>query len=249
MPEVGRDRVSAVAAEAVTPIRPRGAAAVAKSVDSNALQAARVPLALKRVGDAFVSMIGLVILSPILLLIGLIVRMESRGPALFRQERLGKDGVPFTFYKFRTMVDGNDPSIHRHYVSQLITNGSETLKGDTGSFKLENDPRVTRFGRILRRTSVDELPQLLNVLAGTMSLVGPRPPLKYEVELYSDRARRRLECRPGITGLWQVSGRCQTTFDEMVELDIEYVDNWSLGLDLRILARTIPVVFGRKGAW
>ncbi len=249
MPEAGRDRVSAVAAEAVAPMRSRGTAAVAKSIDSNAPQVARGAFALKRVADVCVSMIGLFLLSPILLLIGLIVRMESRGPALFRQERLGKNGAPFTFYKFRTMVDGNDPSIHKHYVSQLITGGSETLKGDTGSFKLENDPRVTRFGRILRRTSVDELPQLLNVLVGTMSLVGPRPPLKYEVELYSDRACRRLECRPGITGLWQVSGRCQTTFDEMVELDIEYVDNWSLGLDLRILARTIPVVFGRKGAW
>ena len=175
--------------------------------------------------------------------------MESSGPALFRQERLGKNGAPFTFYKFRTMVDGNDPSIHQKYVEQLITQGSEAAKGDTGSFKIGNDPRVTRFGRILRRTSIDELPQLINMLLGDMSLVGPRPPLRYEVELYSARAMRRLEVRPGITGLWQVSGRCQTTFDEMVDLDIEYVDNWSLGLDAKIILRTIPVVFGRKGAW
>jgi len=209
----------------------------------------RIPLAIKRVGDFVVSAFGLVILWPILLLIGLIVRMESSGPALFRQERIGLGGVPFTFYKFRTMEDGNDPSIHKDYVRRLITQGSEDLKGDTGSFKIEDDPRVTRFGRILRRTSLDELPQLLNVFLGDMSLVGPRPPLQYEVELYSDYALRRLECRPGITGLWQVSGRCQTTFDEMVELDVEYVDSWSLGLDLRILARTVPVVFGRKGAW
>ncbi|PKQ14947.1 MAG: UDP-phosphate galactose phosphotransferase [Actinobacteria bacterium HGW-Actinobacteria-7] len=209
----------------------------------------RVALAIKRVADFCAAALGLVLLSPILVLVGLIIRLESPGPALFKQERLGQAGEPFTFLKFRTMVDGNDPSIHQEYVRELITQGSESLKGDTGSFKIENDPRVTRFGRILRRTSVDELPQLINVLIGDMSLVGPRPPLRYEVKLYSPRALRRLECRPGITGLWQVSGRCETTFDEMVALDIEYAERWSLGLDLKILVRTIPVVFGRKGAW
>jgi lipopolysaccharide/colanic/teichoic acid biosynthesis glycosyltransferase len=191
----------------------------------------------------------LIVLAPFLLLIGVIVRIESSGPALFRQERIGKNGAPFTFYKFRTMAHGNDPTIHQKYVEQLITQGSEACKGDTGSFKIGNDPRVTRFGRILRRTSIDELPQLINMLLGDMSLVGPRPPLGYEAELYSARAMRRLEVRPGSTGLWQVSGRCETTFDEMVDLDIEYVDNWSLGLDAKIILRTIPVVFGRKGAW
>jgi len=209
----------------------------------------RVQYALKRVLDACLSALGLLVLSPLLLVVGVLLRLETPGPALFRQERIGRGGVPFTFYKFRTMVDGNDPSIHRKYVRELIEHGSDALKGDTGSFKIENDPRVTRVGRVLRRTSIDELPQLLNVLKGEMSLVGPRPPLPYEAELYSARARRRLECLPGITGLWQVSGRCQTTFDEMVELDIEYQDNWSVGLDLSILARTIPVVLGRKGAW
>ncbi len=188
-------------------------------------------------------------LSPFLLLVAVAVRLESKGPALFRQTRLGKDAQPFTFYKFRTMVDGNDPEIHRRYVESLITKPSEELKGDTGSFKIENDPRLTKLGGLLRRTSIDELPQLFNVLTGDMSLVGPRPPLPYEVELYSARALRRLECRPGITGLWQVSGRCMTTFDEMVELDIEYIDTWSLGLDLRILARTPRAVLGGRGAW
>jgi len=235
---------SGVVATATTRVlgQSRSAESATSSVD-------RVARAAKRVVDVLCAAVGLVVLMPLLLLIGLIVRLESPGPSLFRQERLGKDGEPFTFYKFRTMVNGNDSAIHRRYVRRLITQGSGDLKGDTGSFKIENDPRVTRFGRILRRTSLDELPQLLNVLAGDMSLVGPRPPLRYEVELYSNRAHRRLECLPGITGLWQVSGRCQTTFDEMVELDIEYVDGWSLGLDLRILARTVPVVFGRKGAW
>lgn len=205
--------------------------------------------AVKRAIDVVAAALGLAVLSPLLLLIATAVRLESPGPALFRQVRIGKDGRPFEFFKFRTMTDGNDPGIHRSYVEKLITRPSEELKGDTGSFKIENDPRLTRLGRFLRRASLDELPQLLNVLAGEMSLVGPRPPLAYEVELYSDRAMRRLECTPGITGLWQVSGRCLTTFDEMVDLDIEYVDNWSLGLDMKILARTLPTVVSGRGAW
>lgn len=206
-------------------------------------------LAMKRAIDVLVSALGLVVLSPLLLLIAAAVRLESSGPSLFRQVRLGKNGQPFTFYKFRTMVDGNDPGVHRRYVERLITRPSEELKGDTGSFKLEHDPRVTRIGGFLRRTSLDELPQLLNVLNGEMSLVGPRPPLVYEAELYSERASRRLECTPGITGLWQVSGRCLTTFDEMVDLDIEYIESWSLGLDMAILARTFPAVINGGGAF
>jgi lipopolysaccharide/colanic/teichoic acid biosynthesis glycosyltransferase len=205
--------------------------------------------AAKRAIDFMVAAAGLVLLSPFLVLVAVAVRLESKGPVLFRQTRLGKDAQPFTFYKFRTMVDGNDPAIHRRYVENLIAKPSEELKGDTGSFKIENDPRLTRLGGLLRRTSVDELPQLFNVLTGEMSLVGPRPPLAYEVELYSARALRRLECKPGITGLWQVSGRCMTTFDEMVELDVEYIETWSLALDLRILARTPRAVLGGKGAW
>lgn len=202
----------------------------------------------KRAGDLVVASVGLAALSPLLLLVGAAVRLESSGPALYRQTRVGKDGEPFTFYKFRTMAVDNDPGIHRAYVERLIASPSEELKGDTGAFKLEGDPRVTRLGKTLRRTSIDELPQLINVIRGEMSLVGPRPPLPYEVVLYSERARRRLECKPGITGLWQVSGRCLTTFEEMVELDIEYIDTWSLGLDLAILARTAPAVIRGKGA-
>jgi lipopolysaccharide/colanic/teichoic acid biosynthesis glycosyltransferase len=199
--------------------------------------------------DIAVAALGLLLLSPLLLLVAVAVRLDSPGPVLYRQVRLGKGAEPFTFYKFRTMVANNDPGIHQRYVSRLITRPSEELKGDTGAFKIENDPRVTRLGRFLRRASIDELPQLYNVLRGDMSLVGPRPPIPYEVELYSPRALRRLECKPGITGLWQVSGRCMKTYDEMVELDIEYIDNWSLRMDLVILARTPAAVLGKRGAW
>lgn len=203
---------------------------------------------MKRSIDVVGAALGLAVLSPALLLIAAAIRLETRGPALFKQTRIGKDGVPFTFYKFRTMMDGNDPSRHQSYVQQLISQPSEGLRSDNGVFKIEDDDRVTKVGKLLRRTSVDELPQLLNVVLGDMSLVGPRPPLPYEAELYSAHARRRLECTPGMTGLWQVSGRCSTTFDEMIELDIAYMENWSLGLDMTILARTLPAVIGGRGA-
>ena len=211
-------------------------------------RAQAIPRALKRAIDISVALLGLVVLSPLLVMVAIAIRIESSGPALFKQVRLGKDAQPFMFYKFRTMRDGNDPEIHRQYVESLITQPSEDLKGDGGVFKIEHDPRVTRLGALLRRTSLDEVPQLLNVLSGDMSLVGPRPPIPYEAELYSERAWRRMDCTPGITGLWQVSGRCLTTFDEMVELDIEYIDNWSLGLDISILARTLPAVINGGGA-
>lgn len=205
--------------------------------------------AAKRAIDLIGSAVGLVLLSPLLAVVSVAVKLTSAGPVIFRQERIGKDGNAFVFYKFRTMADGNDPAIHRRYVSALIRRDDAELKGESGSYKIESDPRVTSLGRVLRRTSIDELPQLVNVLKGEMSLVGPRPPIGYEVELYSPRDMRRLEVRPGITGLWQVSGRCQTTFAEMIDLDLAYIDSWSLGLDVSILARTFAVVFDRKGAW
>lgn len=203
----------------------------------------------KRVLDIVGATVGLALLSPVLALVAVAVRLDSPGSAVFRQQRIGRGGRPFTFYKFRTMRDGNDPAIHRAYTAALIKGETENLRGENGSFKIEADPRVTRLGRFLRRTSIDELPQLVNVLRGDMSLVGPRPPLDYEVALYSDRDHRRLGVTPGITGLWQVNGRCGTTFSEMVDLDLAYIDNWSLGLDLRIIARTFRAVLDRKGAW
>ncbi len=147
------------------------------------------------------------------------------------------------------METGCDPAIHREHVTKLILGavGDEARSAD-GTFKLDSDPRVTRSGRFLRRSSIDELPQLLNVLKGEMSLVGPRPPLPYEVQVYSPRHMRRLEVLPGITGLWQVSGRTRLSFEEMVDLDIAYADSWSLAMDLRILLQTVSAVVGREGA-
>jgi lipopolysaccharide/colanic/teichoic acid biosynthesis glycosyltransferase len=209
----------------------------------------QIALAAKRGIDLLGSLAGLVALSPLLLLISAAIKLDSPGPVLFAQRRLGKDGVPFMFFKFRSMCDGNDPAEHKRYVRELIAGGDEDLKGDSGCFKIENDARVTRVGLILRRWSLDELPQLMNVLRGEMSLVGPRPPLDYEVELYSARDRRRLEVLPGMTGLWQVSGRTRTTFEQMVDLDLAYIDGWSFGLDLRILLHTGSAVLSREGAW
>jgi lipopolysaccharide/colanic/teichoic acid biosynthesis glycosyltransferase len=208
-----------------------------------------IQYAIKRVADLCLALVGTVLISPALVLIAALVKVDSPGPVLFVQQRIGKDGRPFTFLKFRTMEHGNDPEIHRDYVSALICEESSELKSEGGSYKIEADPRVTQFGRILRRTSLDELPQLFNVLMGDMSLVGPRPPIDYEVELYGVRERGRLAVLPGMTGLWQVSGRCETTYQEMVDLDLRYIDSWSLLLDLKILFRTAGVVFGRKGAW
>jgi exopolysaccharide biosynthesis polyprenyl glycosylphosphotransferase len=205
--------------------------------------------ACKRVIDWCVAFIGLVLISPLLAAVAIAVKLDSPGPVFFRQRRIGRREQPFTFLKFRTMEDGNDPSVHRRYVSALIREQVDGLKSEHGLYKIEADPRVTRVGHFLRRTSIDELPQLWNVLRGEMSLVGPRPPIDYEVELYGAREYRRLTVLPGITGLWQVSGRCETTYQQMVDLDLKYIDSWSLALDLKILVRTIGVVLGRRGAW
>lgn len=216
---------------------------------AHARSALAIEYGVKRLIDRIAAFVGLVVLSPLLAAIALAIRLDSRGPALFRQTRIGKDGRPFTFLKFRSMEDGNDPAIHRDYISALIHDDCGALKGEHGSYKIEDDPRVTRIGHFLRRSSLDELPQLWNVLRGEMSLVGPRPPVDYEVELYGAHERRRLSALPGITGLWQVSGRCRTTYQQMVDLDLAYIDDWSLALDLKILVRTVGVVLGRKGAW
>lgn len=197
-------------------------------------------LFVKRVIDVVVSAFLLVLLSPVLAALAIAIRLESRGPALFRQIRLGKGGLPFTCYKFRSMHERAEEEI-----GQLL----ELNEADGPIFKIRADPRLTRVGQLLRRASIDELPQLWNVLRGEMSLVGPRPPIPEEVERYEEWHRRRLEVVPGITGLWQVSGRSELSFDEMVMLDIYYIENWSLGLDLQILARTGPAVLGGSGAF
>ncbi|RJQ51013.1 MAG: sugar transferase [Actinobacteria bacterium] len=205
---------------------------------------------LKRLMDVVGAGIGLVVLAPFITLIAIAIRLDSPGPAIFKQTRVGKGGRRFTFYKFRSMYEDSDAGVHEQYTARLIAGEDlDNLMGDNGSFKLEHDSRITRVGRLLRRTSLDELPQLANVLLGQMSLIGPRPPLEYEVAKYKEPHLRRLEVLPGMTGLWQVSGRTKTSFEEMVELDVAYVDNWSFTLDLRILARTPFVVFNREGAW
>ncbi|PYM32812.1 MAG: UDP-phosphate galactose phosphotransferase [Candidatus Rokuibacteriota bacterium] len=191
------------------------------------------------------SALALIILSPIFLAIAVAIKMSSPGPVLFRQKRVGHYGVPFTFLKFRSMHSTNDPQIHREYVTRLIAGNvdSKVSANDTnGVYKITDDPRVTRVGRFLRKTSLDELPQFLNVLRGEMSMVGPRPPIPYELEAL-------LEVKPGITGLWQVNGRSRLRFDDMVRLDLRYAKGWSPWLDLKILLQTPRAVFSGDGAY
>lgn len=207
---------------------------------------------LKRGIDILGSLALLFILSPLLLAIAALVKLSSRGPVLFRQVRIGQMLKPFMICKFRTMYANADHGIHHNYVSWFITSSSKEQGQDKNTnkiFKLTNDPRITPIGHFLRKTSLDELPQLWNVLVGQMSLVGPRPPLWYEVQQYKPWHRHRvLEAKPGITGLWQVTGRSRTTFDEMVRLDLRYARGRSLWADIKILLATPAAVIKGKGA-
>lgn len=197
----------------------------------------------KRVFDVALTIAGLIVLAIPFVLIALVIKLTSKGPIFYSHTRIGKDCEPFVFYKFRTMYEGNDDSSHRAFVSDLIQGES-----NNGSIKkIENDPRVTSIGRFLRRTSLDELPQLFNVLKGDMSLVGPRPCMPYELEQYQDWHRRRLSVMPGCTGLWQVAGRSAVDFNDMVILDLFYIDNMSPLFDLRIIFRTLPVMLFARG--
>ncbi|HEV2522474.1 MAG TPA: sugar transferase [Candidatus Acidoferrales bacterium] len=212
----------------------------------------RLPLVIKRGIDILGSGLLLLILSPVLAVIAALIKLTSKGPVIFEQERLGQSGVRFKCLKFRTMFANNDPKVHQEYVRQFIA-GKDGLDNSGGSeepvYKLVRDPRVTSIGSFLRKTSLDELPQFWNVLRGEMSLVGPRPPVPYEFEVYDIWHRRRvLEVKPGITGLWQVSGRNRIRFDDMVRLDLRYCHSWSLWLDLKILLATPRAVFSGGGA-
>lgn len=199
--------------------------------------------------DLVVATAALIVLAPVLLVIAVAIRLESPGPALFRQRRLGRDTRPFTINKFRTMRQGVSHDAHRAYVQRLIAGEQPAAIGGGPRFKMSADDRITRVGRLLRRSSLDELPQLLNVIRGEMSLVGPRPPIDYEVESYpAPHWFRRFDVKPGITGLWQVSGRCELTIAQMIVLDIEYVQRRSLWLNLVILLRTLPAVLATRGA-
>lgn len=213
----------------------------------NASAGKRRSIMAKRAFDILCSLTALIVGSWLFLLIAVLIKVTSRGPALFRQKRIGQYGKEFNFLKFRSMVVNNDSKIHQEYVRNLIAN---KVDAKSGSFKIANDPRVTAVGRIIRKTSLDELPQFINVLRGEMSLVGPRPPIPYELEGYSLWHRRRiLEAKPGITGAWQVEGRSRTSFDDMVRMDLRYIRNQSFWLDLKILLKTPRAVIGGNGAF
>jgi len=206
--------------------------------------------ALKRALDLAASISLLLLLAPLMLVIAALIKLTSKGPVFFRQVRVGRMAQPFTMLKFRTMRVGADHALHHQFVTQFIKSSTLGQKTTTEApFKIAHDPRVTPVGRLLRKTSLDELPQLWNVVRGDMSLVGPRPPLHYEVEQYAAWHRRRvLEATPGITGLWQVAGRSRTTFDDMVRLDLRYARSRSLWTDIKILLATPAAVISGKGA-
>ncbi len=199
---------------------------------------------MKRTLDLVVAGAGLILAFPLLVLLAFAVRVTSSGPALFRQERIGLHGKAFTILKFRTMTLGGDDSAQREFNRRELAGELEGLT----DFTLPEDDRVTRVGRFLRKSSLDELPQLINVVRGEMSLVGPRPSLDWEVEMFDEKYQRRVDVRPGVTGLWQVSGRRAIDMRGMLELDLEYVDTQSMSLDLGILVKTVGVVLSSEGA-
>jgi exopolysaccharide biosynthesis polyprenyl glycosylphosphotransferase len=212
----------------------------------------RHALAVKRLVDVVGSLCALIAFSPLFAVIALVIKLTSKGPVLFRQQRVGQFGERFEFLKFRSMHPNNNQAIHQEFIKELIA-GSVGSGNDPGPqkpvYKLTNDPRITPIGKFLRRTSLDELPQFINVLKGQMSLVGPRPPIPYEVQCYENwHFRRLVAVKPGITGLWQVHGRSRTTFDEMVRLDLQYARTWTVWMDLRILLQTPRAMVSGDGA-
>ena len=213
----------------------------------------KFPRLVKRLMDIAGSFVALILCCPLFVLISLAIKLTSKGPILFKQERVGRYGSRFTFLKFRSMECDNDARIHREYVKRFIAgeaDPSRVSQTQNAVYKIQSDPRVTRAGKFLRKSSLDELPQFINVLKGDMSLVGPRPPIPYELEGYQIWHRRRLlESKPGITGLWQVHGRSRLKFDDMVRLDLQYAKTWSLWLDIKILLRTPKAILFGAGAY
>ncbi len=218
-------------------VRPLGALSLLQVTEPKFSGAARV---VKGALDRVLAALLLIILSPVLLAVALLIKLDSRGPVFFRQTRSGVGGAPFQLVKFRSMVDAAE---------DLLIDLTDRNESGGVLFKIRRDPRVTRAGRLLRRYSIDELPQLWNVLTGEMSIVGPRPPLPSEVEIYAEDARRRLLVKPGLTGLWQVSGRSDLSWEESVRLDLYYVENWSFVMDLMIIVRTVGAVVAGRGAY
>jgi lipopolysaccharide/colanic/teichoic acid biosynthesis glycosyltransferase len=219
---------------------------------ANEIDVKQVSIVAKRCIDIVGSLSLILVLLPVFVLLAAIIKLTSRGPVLFRQKRLGQYGEAFTFLKFRSMYAKTDHSIHEEYVKRFISNQADSEQQGSSQpfYKLKCDPRITRIGGFLRRTSLDELPQLFNVLTGRMSLVGPRPPLPYEFQSYAVWHRRRLlAVKPGITGVWQVEGRSRVKFDDMVRMDLQYARDWSLWLDIKILLRTPRAVLTGSGAY
>jgi lipopolysaccharide/colanic/teichoic acid biosynthesis glycosyltransferase len=250
--QIGQDLAKAIALDLhVHGTDTDGLWAVEPLLDRTAVteSGARVQVSFKRALDIVGSGALLILLAPLFLLIAGLVKLKSPGPVFFRQPRVGEGGKLFTMLKFRSMHVNNDSAIHQQYVTWFIT-ASDQEKAEKGkTFKLTNDPRITPLGAFLRKSSLDELPQLWNVFRGEMSLVGPRPALEYEVQKYAPWHRRRvLEAKPGITGLWQVTGRSRTTFDEMVRLDLRYARRVSVWNDIKILLATPRAVIMGKGA-
>jgi exopolysaccharide biosynthesis polyprenyl glycosylphosphotransferase len=210
---------------------------------------------IKRSMDIVGSFLGITIFLPFFIMVPICIKVTSKGPVFFKQERLGRFGKKFIFLKFRSMYSNNNPNVHKEYINKFIRknksyDGRSENPGDKLIYKIKDDPRITPVGRFLRKTSLDEIPQFFNVLKGEMSLVGPRPPIPYEIDYYDVWHKRRvIEIKPGLTGLWQVEGRSSTSFDEMVRLDLKYLKEWSLWLDIKILLRTPKVVILCKGGY
>ncbi|EJF47914.1 bacterial sugar transferase [Schaalia georgiae F0490] len=211
----------------------------------SAARGSALDLAFKRVIDIVLAAVGVAVLTPLWLVVALLIRISDHGPAFFKQTRVGKNGQPFTMYKFRTMrVDAEQVK-----ASLEAANRADAGAGNSVMFKMRDDPRVTRVGRVLRKTSIDELPQLFNVIKGDMSLVGPRPPLPSEVATYEPHVMGKFAVRPGITGLWQISGRSNLSWEETVQLDLDYAATRTLGLDTWILLQTVPALLRQEGAY
>lgn len=206
-------------------------------------------LAIKRVLDLFIGTILLMFTLPLLAVTALVIKLDSKGPVIFRQMRLGKDRKSFTCYKFRSMYVGSSDQLHKDYIKKLMTEGPLSRNEGRKVFKITEDSRLTPVGRLIRRLSIDELPQLFNVLKGQMSMVGPRPAIPYELQYHDDTMLERFSVKPGLTGLWQISGRSKLGYREMVILDIYYVNYWSILLDIKIILKTIPYVLRMSRAY
>lgn len=199
---------------------------------------------LKRIFDIIFSITGMILFIPFIIIVSILIKLESKGPVFYRQQRIGENGKLFTYLKFRTMYVDADITLQREYLKEILSRGKEQPL-----YKLVDDPKITKVGKILRKTSFDELPQFINIFMGDMSIVGPHPLIPYELDISREIPKERLKVKPGITGLWQTSGRGDVTFDDMIKMDIEYIKNQSLLLDLKIMLKTIPIAITGKAAY